>query len=786
MIHRNRITPPSYIYPTDEWRNVEKRFHPQLMGLMESVFSISNGYLGLRGNFDEGRPCVENGVFVNGFHETWPIIYGEEAYGFAKTGQTMLNLPDARRIRLFVDDEPLFLPTASLLDFERALDMQRGLLYRNLLWETPAGILVEVKSTRMVSFKHRHIAMVTYAVTLRNERAPVVISSEIAPPPDPATSDDPRHASAIDRSCLEQKFHDHHDNRIYLGFRTQSSRMSLACGMDHEITADSTLDTDVSIGNQSAKMVFSCDARPGSTISLVKYISYHSSRQSSPEELCERADRSLKRARKQGHDKLIAEQRRYLDDFWEQSDIQVESRPDVAKVTTGEFLQALRFNIYQVFQASARAEGVGIPAKGLTGQAYEGHYFWDSEIYVLPFLTYTNPRIARNQLIFRHSMLELARNRAKKLSQKGCLFPWRTINGHEASAYYAAGTAQYHINADIMYAVERYATATGDKEFLYTYGAEMLVETARMWADLGFYSEEKNGAFCIVGVTGPDEYTTVVDNNLFTNLMARENLSYAVKVVREMRNEAPGAYAALLDKTGLEQNEPDAWERAAKAMYVPYDETRGIHLQDEDFLHKKPWDLDALPSEKFPLLLHYHPLVIYRHQVIKQADMVLAMFLLGKEFSPEQKKRNFAFYDKLTTGDSSLSVGIQSIIAAEIDESPIAAAYAYYATLMDLGDVSGNAQDGLHIASMGATWMVMVYGFAGMRDDDGHISFNPKPLAGMQQMRFKLQIRGCVLEVALTREQALYTLRQGEHLSFRHKGERLELTQEAPTAVASI
>ncbi len=786
MIHRNRITPPSYIYPNDEWRIVEKRFHPELMGLMESVFSTSNGYLGMRGNFDEGSPCVENGVFVNGFHETWPIIYGEDAYGFAKTGQTMLNLPDARRIRLFVDDEPLYLPTANLLEFERTLDMQRGMLDRKLLWETPAGILVDVRSTRMVSLRHRHIAMLSYEVTLRNQRAPVVISSEIAPPPDPATSDDPRHASAIDRSCLEQQFHEHHDLQICLGFRTQSSRMSLACGMDHEITSDTELASDISIGNQGAKIIFSCDARPESAIRIVKYISYHSSRQSLPEELCERTDRSLKRARKQGFDSLAAEQRNYLDAFWEQSDIQVESRPDVAKVTTGEILQALRFNIYQVLQASVRAEGVGIPAKGLTGQAYEGHYFWDSEIYVLPFLTYTNPRIVRNQLIFRHSMLERARKRARKLSQKGCLFPWRTINGHEASAYYAAGTAQYHINADIMYAVQRYVTATRDMDFLYAYGAEMLVETARMWTDLGFYSQEKDGAFCIVGVTGPDEYTTVVDNNLFTNLMARENLFYAAKVVREMRNDAPGPYVALLDKTGLEPDEPEGWERAAEAMYVPYDAQRGIHLQDEDFLHKKPWDLNALPPENFPLLLHYHPLVIYRHQVIKQADMVLAMFLLSKEFSTEQKKRNFDFYDELTTGDSSLSVGIQSIIAAEIGDSQKAAEYAYYATLMDLGDVSGNAQDGLHIASMGATWMVMVYGFAGMRDDDGHISFNPKPLAGMKRMRFKLKVRGCILEVTLSPEQAHYSLLQGESLGFRHKGERLELTRDVPEAARPV
>ena len=408
---------------------------------------------------------------------------------------------------------------------------------------------------------------------------------------------------------------------------------------------------------------------------------------------------------------------------------------------------------------SGAAEGVGVPAKGLTGQAYEGHYFWDTEIYVLPFLIYTAPRIARNLLRFRYSMLDKARERATEMRQAGALFPWRTINGEEASAYYAAGTAQYHINADIIYALKKYVDATGDEEFLFEEGAEMLVETARMWYDLGFFSKRKGGRFCIHAVTGPDEYTTVVDNNAFTNLMARLNLRYAAATIEALRDQQPERYQALVHKTALTKTEADGWRRAADHMHIPYDEEAGIHLQDSRFLERERWDFESTPEEHYPLLLNYHPLTIYRHQVIKQADIVLAMFLLGDEFPMDAKRQNYDYYDPLTTGDSSLSACIQSIVAAEIGYMDKAMTYGRYAVLMDLADVGHNVKDGCHIASMGGTWMVLVYGFAGMRDYNGKLSFRPRLPKELQALRFPLRIQGRALDVAIDNDSVTYTIR---------------------------
>jgi alpha,alpha-trehalose phosphorylase len=496
----------------------------------------------------------------------------------------------------------------------------------------------------------------------------------------------------------------------------------------------------------------------------------------------------LDRVTANGFQQLLISQQQYLDDFWRRSDVRIRDvREDRTKRTTVEIQQAIRFNLFHMLQASARAEDAGVPAKGLTGKAYEGHYFWDTEVYVLPFLIYTSPWIARNLLIFRYKMLPQARARAKQLGHRGAMFPWRTINGEEASAYYAAGTAQYHLNADIMYALRKYVQATGDERFLRDYGAEMLVETARLWLDLGFYSETKGGKFCINGVTGPDEYSAVVNNNAYTNLMARENLRYAAQTVESLRTEEPHAFNVLVHKTALEPSEVETWTRAAENMYVPYDEERQIVLEDDSFLDRELWDFQNTSPERYPLLLFYHPLNIYRKRVIKQADVVLGMFLLGDFFSLEAKKRNFYFYDPLTTGDSSLSSCVEAIIAAQIGDMEKAIRYGMAALLMDLADVGGNVKDGCHIASMGGTWMMLTYGFGGMRDNDGILSFWPRRAPKENVVfQFHLTYRGQKLEVKTSLDKVEYALREGESLLIRHETEEIHLTRQKPLAVRSV
>lgn len=780
MIKREIFLPPEHIYPINDWKLIEKRFDIRFLAQNETFFSIGNGYIGIRGNFEEGLPVFQSGTFVNGFHETWPIFYGEEAYGFAKTGQTMLNLPDTKIIRLYVDDEPFYLPTANLLEYERVLDMKSGTLDRKVLWEMPSGKQVLIQSRRLVSFQHRHLAAISYEVTVLNAETPVVISSEVLGDRKNQTSDnDPRQAKGFkDRVLLPMGSHvDGH--RIVLSYVTKSSRMTLACGIDHMIKTQCHYSCKTGSIDGSGTVVFSVEAKPGVPIHINKFMTYHTSRSAPVDELCARAQRTLIRALGDGFETLQKGQRKFMDGFWRQSDIYIEAGH--ARVQ-----QCIRFNLLHVLQASARAEGSGIGAKGLTGQAYEGHYFWDTEIYLLPFLIYTSPHIARNLLKFRYSMLNKARQRAREVNQKGALFPWRTINGEEASAYYAASTAQYHINADIMYAMKKYVDVTGDKAFLYDAGVEMLVETARLWLDLGFFTEGDSPQFQIHGVTGPDEYNAIVNNNTYTNLMARHNLRFAAATIEALQKENPEQFVAVVHNTDLELSEIEQWKRAADCMYIPYNKELGINPQDDSFLQKEQWDLEKTPADKFPLLLFHHPLVIYRHQVIKQADVVLAMLLLGQEFSPEEKRRNFDYYDTLTTGDSSLSVCIQSILAAELGYMDKALKYFRYAIFMDLSDVGGNVKDGVHIATMSGTWMGLVYGFAGMRDFDGCLSFNPRLPSVTKRLRFSLAVRNQVLEVDITQESVIYLLKKGAGLTLQHKGKTISLSEGVPRTCAIV
>ncbi|WP_418276328.1 glycoside hydrolase family 65 protein [Isoptericola jiangsuensis] len=739
-------------FPADPWRLVETQYSADDLGVTETLFAVANGYLGMRGNVEEGRDSFAHGTFVNGFHETWPIRHAEEAYGFAKVGQTIVNLPDAKVIRLYVDDEPLLLPVADLIEYERALDMRDGILRRELLWRTPSGKRVRIRSERMVSFVERHLAVMTFEVTLLDAAAPVAISSQVLNRQDGqdeyhvraaslGEGFDPRKAERFNERVLQPQTRWGDDERVVMAYRCTNSGMTVAVAADDRIETENEWDVRTQVDEDLAKHVFRVKAEPNRPIRLTKTVAYHTSRGVPSRELVDRCRRTLDRVTDRGVAACHADQRAWLDDFWARSDVEIGGRPEIQ--------QAVRWNLFQLAQATARAEGNGVPAKGLTGSGYGGHYFWDTEGYVLPFLTYTSPRYARNALRFRYQMLDAARKRAGELSQRGALFPWRTINGEEASAYYAAGTAQYHIDADISYALAQYLRATGDADFLRKEAVDILVETARMWEDLGFWRVNGDDKFHIHGVTGPDEYTTVVNDNLFTNVMARFNLRAAALVVEHMRSEYPQDHARMVDRLGLEESEVTEWRRAAERMAIPYAEGIGIYPQDSHFLERELWDLARTPADKRPLLLHYHPLVIYRYQVLKQADVVLALFLQGQHFTPEEKLANFEYYDPLTTGDSTLSGVVQSIIAAEVGYHELALEYFLSALFVDLANLHANASDGVHVASAGGTWSALVCGFGGMRDHDGELAFDPRLPQGWESLTYRITWNGSRLRVTV-------------------------------------
>ncbi len=775
-------------FPIDEWRLVENHINPVDLGTTETLFSVGNGYLGMRGNVDEGRDSYSHGTFINGFHETWQIHHAEEAFGFAKVGQTIVNAPDAKVIRLYVDDEPLLLPIADLVEYERDLDFRSGVMSRSVLWRTPGGKRVRIKSRRMVSFTQRHLAVLTFEVTMLDDYAPIAISSQILNRQDGedeyhvrsmsmGEGVDPRKANEMRHRVLlpESNAGDAATGRVTLGYKCAESGMTLAVAADHRIETANNYTQRVQTDDDLAKLTYRIDAEPGQPITLTKLVSYHTSRGVPSRELLDRCCRTLDRVEDEGLDKQFADQHDYLDEFWARSDIEVPGQPDVQ--------QALRWNLFQIAQASARAEGTGIPAKGVTGSGYGGHYFWDTEVYVLPFLTYTTPRAARNALRFRYTLLDSARKRAKELAQKGALFPWRTINGEEASAYYAAGTAQYHIDADISYALSQYLAATGDLDFLTREGIDMLVETARMWVDLGFWRNEEDGTFHIHGVTGPDEYTTVVNDNLFTNVMARFNLRRAAQAVRDLAIRDGVEYDQVVARLELDETEIVNWERAADDMAIPFDEHLGVHPQDEHFLEREVWDLENTPLDKRPLLLHYHPLVIYRFQVLKQADVVLALFLQGEQFTPEEKRADFEYYDPITTGDSTLSAVVQSIIAAEVGYHDLALRYFMSALFVDLADRHQNTSDGVHVASTGGVWSSLVAGFGGFRDQGGVFSIDPRLPETWDALTYRITLLGTRVKVTVRADELELEVEDGKSATIRVRGEDVTVLPGDPVTV---
>ncbi len=779
-------------FPVDEWALVESTPSSDDMGTTETLFAVGNGYVGMRGNMDEGRAGHEHGTFINGLHETWPIRHAEEAFGFARVGQTIVNVPDAKIIRLYVDDEPFVLPEADLLHFSRRLDFREGALTRSVQWRTPAGKLVQVDSRRMISFVDRHLGVIVYDVTVLDADASVAISSQLfnrqdgidefdQPPAEfeggrsPKVSFDPRKAEAFTERVLQPKLKRVIGSRYTLGYRCTNSGMTVVAGIDHTIDTENEWEEHSSLDDDLAKHGYRVKAKAGQRIRIVKTISYHSSRGVPTRELADRTDHTLDRAAAEGFEFAAQQQRDWLDEYWNRTDVEVHGQPIVQ--------QAVRWNLFQLAQATARADGQGVAAKGVSGTGYGGHYFWDTEIYVLPVLTYTSPIAARNALRFRYSILENARVRASELNQLGALFPWRTISGEESSAYYAAGTAQYHIDADIAFALTQYVAATGDTDFLTRGAIDILVETARMWADLGFWRSNGGATFHIYGVTGPDEYTTVVNDNLYTNVMARANLRSAARAVTALRQRDPASFELMVARLSLEQAEVAEWTAAAAAMFIPFDSALGIHPQDAQFLEKELWDLSKTSADERPLLLHYHPLVIYRFQVIKQADVVLALFLQGDKFTDTQKRSDFDYYDPITTGDSTLSAVVQSIMAAEVGYGDLAVKYFMDGLFVDLANLHGNSADGVHVASTGGMWSALVFGFSGLRDHDGHFTVDPRLPEGWDGISYRVMVGGTRVRVDVTQTKITFTVEEGASVPFTVRGVDIVVTAGAPITV---
>ncbi|MEU4422105.1 glycosyl hydrolase family 65 protein [Actinoplanes sp. NPDC024001] len=751
------------ICPAEPWQVRETRLDLDLLAQTESVFALSNGYLGLRGNLDEGEPYGISGTYLNSYYEQRPLPYPEGGYGYPEQGQTIVNVTDGKLIRLTVDDEQFHVGSGVLHSHERVLDLRAGTLSRDVEWESPAGRRVRIRSRRLVSLTQRAVAAVDYQVEALGQPVRVTVQSGLeAGEEQVKVSDDPRVAAALEHP-LEAVEQDTEQHGAVLLHRTRGSRLLMAAGMDHIVEAPGDFQEETDVRADWARTTVVTVLQPGERLRVIKFLGYGWSTSRSTEALRDHVAAALTGARYAGWDGLIREQREYLDDFWDAADVEVDGDPQLQ--------QAIRFGLFHVLQAGARAERRAIAGKGLTGPGYDGHAFWDTEGYVLPLLMYTCPQAAADALRWRHSILGHSRDRARTLGLDGAAFPWRTIAGQECSAYWPAGSAALHLNADIARAVDRFRKVTGDTSLEAECGLEILVETARLWVSHGHH--DAGGAWHIDGVTGPDEYSAVADDNVFTNLMAARNLRAAA--------DACARHPEIAERLGVRPDEPDTWRACAHAVHVPYDERLGVHPQSENFTRYAPWVFPQTRSDD-PLMTQATYFQLYRRQVVKQADLVLAMHWCAEHFTAEQKARNVDYYERITVRDSSLSASTQAVMCAEVGHLELAHDYAWEAAMVDLRDLHDNTRDGLHIASLAGAWSAIVEGFGGLRERDEVLALAPRLPTGIARLRFRLRHSGLRLLVETDHETVRVSLRDGEsaRLPIVLYDEEVEVTAAEP------
>jgi alpha,alpha-trehalose phosphorylase len=701
----------------DRWRLIAEA-EALALRRIPALFAIGDGFVGLRG---PGERAGAPRVYLNGVFEKMPISYHESAHGFASESDVRLAVADATTPTITIDGIALGLPDRI------ELDMARGMLVRHFsLGER------QVRVEQFTAMAHPGLVMTRVQVIAGTGKAGIDVLPFVSPPPD---CSDQHAAGEIHDPRLGPSFHKSPWSLVAeLGARGrvdrfERSQFAVAALVDGGGTRETSADA------VTLDCVAAYAARRG---------------EGAHEDALADAEALLALAAERGFDALAREQEQWFSAFWEDAFVSFPKAPHAE--------QAIRHGLFQLIQAVGRGGGTSIGAKGQTGEGYEGHVFWDAEAYVLPALLSIRPELARDLLVWRIDRLEPALANARLMGQScGALYPWRTIDGSECSAYFPGGAAQYHINADIALALSRYLELTGDNELLVQGAARMLVETARIWLEIGFHDPERGDAFVINRVTGPDEYSALVNNNLYTNALAAEHLRFAARI---------GVGEGLLDA-----NEAARMVSAADAIFLPFDTARAIYSQDDAFFALQPWPFETTPADCYPLLLHFHPLEIYRHRVAKQADAVLLLTLFPGRFDDQMRGRMLDIYEALTVHDSTLSASAFATAAAQLGDAERAARYWRLSVLTDLLDLFGNSHHGLHMAALAGGWTALTAGFGGMRIEDGKLGFAPAAIPEVGPYVFRVHFRERQIEVTCgTDGEPSYRLVSGEPLTVTSHG----------------
>ncbi len=689
----------------------------------ETIFSLANGSLGTRGHFAEGYGTDDFPItLLNGFYNKYPLRYEENYTGFPQRGQTIVTLPDASFIQIVTADGKIDLSHANLISLERSLDMRKGYTKRIAKYKTKKKHIFTIEELKLVA-SNRNEIVTKLKISTENYQGPLEIRSYLRMPilkyminEDPRLPDTRRHLELIDLNS---------DNQVaYLKARTTVTRQRINVSMTHDIPMNYEKMDEAVIG------YYQTEISQNHSFEMTKYALYTTP--SVQKNIHTKVGKIQDFA--YSFDKFLSEETTNRKTFWNNSPIYLSDK-DVET--------ALRYNVYQLHLNAGKHTETHIAAKGITGEGYEGHYFWDTESYMLPYFILTNPNKARKLLLYRYKTLDQSRREARNLGiNRGAKIAWRTIDGSESSAYFLAGSAQIHINSDVALAFKHYLDATGDLKFILEYGIEVVLETALFLLEYGFFGADNK--FHIYQVTGPDEYTTLVNDNYYTNSIAKKHFMFAYEFASAYSHEIND----VLTKININQQTLDQFMQAAQHMTLLIDENRHMIKQDDSFLDKKDYDLSRIPRENFPLLLSYHPMDLYRHQIIKQADGILAL-VVDDERDLELYKNSFDYYLKRTTHDSSLSRCIYGIAAYRLGYEDIGFDYFNKVCDLDFRDSHNRTQHGLHVANLGGSYLMLIYGLFGFRFDKV-LTLNPVKQTKMTLIRTKIKYQKRDIWLTLT------------------------------------
>lgn len=721
-------------FKLDPWRIIEEGFEPDKNMVSESVFSLGNEYMGVRGYAEEGISCQSLlGSYFNGVYENARELKNTSYKGIVKRTHFMINAVDWLYTLIELDGERLDTATADIVDFTRILDMRSGTLKREFVWNTKSGKSIKIVLTRFVSMNKPNAGF------QKIEFEPVDFSGKI------------NIELGLDFSTLHQS-----SNYCYWSEVDKKSENDIAAIIGRTLTTGSRIfsgfnltcnrpiektlhTTDKYIGFQCVVPIVK-----GKKSTLVKSVTniVEKDETASSDSLFAHGLSMINEQVEFGYNNALSEQESYWEHIWNNFDVQID---DDLKRQQG--IRYCIFQLQQTYHGLNPKNNIG--AKGLTGESYNGHTFWDTETYCLPFYLFNNPNAAKNLLEYRYYTLPNAKRRANNLDCEGACYPVATITGDEACDLWQHASLQFQASTGVAYGIMHYVGNTGDKEFLYTHGAEMLLEISRFLKSRGAWSQLRH-KFGFYSVMGPDEFHMMVNNNCYTNYIAKKTFEYMLAVIEEMKKSVPALYADLKRKTEFNQAELDGIRECSENMIIPYDEKTGIFEQHEGYFDLPHIDVDEIPVDDFPLYNNWSYDRIYRTDMIKQPDVLMLMFLFSQDFSEDIKKKNYEYYEPRTIHESSLSPSIHSVLANELKKSDEAFDFFDFATRMDLDNYNRNTNEGLHTTSLAAAWVNILYGFGGMRSDGEILELSPSIPKQWKFYSFKLTYKNVTICVQVS------------------------------------